>query len=205
MACFPFFVDLSQKQGIIVGGGIVALRKIEKLLPFCSCLKVIAPQICDEIRQLPQLELIEREFLPGDEQAAFFVIAATNNAACNHQIAELCKQQRILVNVVDEAEECGFLFPALVQKGNLTVGISTGGSSPTAAICLKEQIAGLIPDRFDEILEFLYEQRDAIKKQVPNEQDRHILLKKLFFASMAKGEPLQSEEVRKILQKEELP
>lgn len=204
MPCFPFFVDLSQKQGIIVGGGIVALRKIEKLLPYCSHLKVIAPQICGEIRRFPQLECVEREFFSGDEQDAFFVIAATDDAACNHRIAELCKQQRILVNVVDEAEECSFLFPALVQKGNLTVGISTGGSSPTAAICLKEQIAELIPDRFDEILEFLHEQRDVIKKEIPNEQARHMLLKKLFFAAMEKGEPLQDEEVRTMLQKEEL-
>lgn len=205
MACFPFFVDLSQKQGIIVGGGIVALRKIEKLIPFSPHLRVIAPSICPEIREIPGLELMERNFEPGDEEDAFFVIAATNDPVCNHQIADLCKQKRILVNVVDEAEQCGFLFPALVQKGNLTVGISTGGSSPTAAICLKEQIAELIPERFDEILEFLHEQRDVIRSDVPNEKERHVLLKKLFFEAMAQGRPLTDEEVCTMMQKEERP
>jgi len=72
MACFPFFVDLSQKQGIIVGGGIVALRKIEKLLPFGVHLKVIAPHIYSEIQRIPQVECVEREFLSGDEQDVVF-------------------------------------------------------------------------------------------------------------------------------------
>ncbi|EJX02871.1 siroheme synthase [gut metagenome] len=137
-------------------------------------------------------------------RTSFFVIAATDEPVCNHKIAELCKQKRIPVNVVDDAEECSFLFPALVTKGNLTVGISTGGSSPTAAVCLKEQIAEMIPEHFDEILEFLHEQRDKIKKEISNEQLRHSLLKKLFFAAVAKGKPLQSEEVSEMIQKEEI-
>lgn len=201
MAYFPFFVDLCAKQGVIVGGGVVALRKIEKLIPFSPTLRVIAPEICPEIRQIPGLELVEREFISGDELDAFFVIAATNNIQCNQNISELCREKHILVNVVDDAANCTFLFPALVQEGDLTVGISTSGSSPTAAICLKEQIRTLIPKRFNEILIFLHQQRDIIKIQIPNEKERHILLRKLFFAAMQRKRPLNNMEIAEILQR----
>lgn len=202
MAYFPFFVDLSQKTGLILGGGTVALRKIEKLLPFSPQLRVISPEICSEIRQIPGLELLERAFVPGDEQGAFFVIAATDDAHCNHQIADLCRAQNILVNVVDDAAYCSFLFPALVQKGNLTVGISTAGSSPTAAICLKEQISAQIPESFDEILEFLHTQRAGIKADVPDEKIRSGLLRKLFAAAMQNGGPLNEAQLQIFWEKE---
>lgn len=202
MAYFPFFVDLTGKKGVIVGGGTVALRKIEKLLPFSADLYVIAPEICAEVRAIQGIHLIERRYVPGDEAEAYFVIAATGDAECNHQISARCKEQNILVNVVDDAAYCGFLFPSLVQQGDLTIGISTGGSSPTAAICLKKQIAALIPDQFDEILDFLHRQRDEIKALVPNEKERHVLLRQLFFACVQVQRPLGQEEVRSMLPKE---
>lgn len=202
MAYFPFFVDLSRKSGLIIGGGTVALRKIEKLLPFSPKLQVIAPDICPEIRRIPDLELVERAFVPGDEQGAFFVIAATDDPDCNHQIADLCRNQNILVNVVDDAAYCSFLFPALVQKGNLSIGISTAGSSPTAAICLKEQIGAQIPECFDEILEFLHQQRERIKAHVPEEHVRSRLLRKLFYATMQNGGPLDEAQLKEFWAKE---
>lgn len=202
MAYFPFFVDLCGKQGIIVGGGVVALRKIEKLLPFSPSLRVIAPDICPKIRQIPGLDLVEREFVPGDEEAAFFVIAATNSSHCNRMVSELCREKNILVNVVDDAVSGSFIFPALVQEEDLTIGISTGGISPTAAICLKEQIRALIPNRFGEILTFLHRQRRIIKNQVSNENERHALLRTLFFAAMQRKRPLNNQEVSELLQKE---
>lgn len=202
MAYFPFFVDLSQKTGIIFGGGTVALRKIEKLMPFAPKLRVISPIICSEIRAISALELVERTYMPGDEKDAYFVIAATDDPACNHRIATCCKAQKIPVNVVDDAEYCTFLFPALVQKGNLTVGISTGGSSPTAAICLKEQIGAQIPERFDEILEFLHQQRESIKAAVLDESVRSKILRKLFTAAMQNGGPLDTAQMQSFWSKE---
>ncbi len=202
MAYFPFFVDLSQKSGLILGGGTVALRKIEKLLPFSPKLRVISPYICPEIRNIPGLELMERAFMPGDEEGAFFVIAATDDPECNHKVADMCRAQNILVNVVDDAQYCSFLFPALVQKGNLTVGISTGGSSPTAAICLKEQIGAQIPECFDEILEFLHQQRESIKAEVPDETVRGKLLRKLYYATMQNGGPLEETQLLAFWKKE---
>ena len=194
MAYFPFFVDLSDKKGIIVGGGKVASGKIEKLKAFGSHLTVIAPKFCSEIIDDKNLNLICRNYRQGDEDGAFFVIAATNDRDVNKIISSRCQEKKIPVNVVDDPELCSFLFPSIVKEGKLTVGISTSGSSPTAAIEIKKRIRHMIPSSFDEILDYLYEERNKIKKNVNSESKRHEILQKLFWEAMEKGRGLTEEE-----------
>ena len=169
MAYFPFFVDLEGQRGLIVGGGTVALRKAEKLLPYGPALTVVAPEPVSELAALP-VELTRREFQPEDLDRADFVIAATDNEEENHRISALCQGRKIPVNVVDDKEACSFLFPALVRRGNLSVGVSTGGSSPTAAIWLKEQIEGLLPEQTEEILTWLEAQRPLLQERLPDQR-----------------------------------
>ena len=199
MAYFPFFMDLAEKPGLIVGGGKVALRKIEKLLPFGPALTVIALEFCTEILEIPGLRLFRRAYAPGDEAGMAFVIAATDQRPLNAMISNRCKVNSIPVNVVDNAELCTFLFPALVQRGALTVGISTGGSSPTAAICLKEAVSGLLPEHFEDILDFLHQIRPSLQTRLPCEADRASVLRSLFFAAMERGRPLTDAETELLL------
>lgn len=193
MAYFPFFVDLEGQRGLIVGGGTVALRKAEKLLPYGPALTVVAPEPVSELAALP-VELTRREFQPEDLDRADFVIAATDNEEENHRISALCQERKIPVNVVDDKEACSFLFPALVRRGNLSVGVSTGGSSPTAAIWLKEQIEGLLPEQTEEILTWLEEQRPILKERLPDQRARAACFARLFAACLALGRPLTEQE-----------
>lgn len=193
MAYFPFFVDLEGQRGLIVGGGTVALRKAEKLLPYGPALTVVAPEPVSELAALP-VELTRREFQPEDLDRADFVIAATDNEEENHRISALCQGRKIPVNVVDDKEACGFLFPALVRRGNLSVGVSTGGSSPTAAIWLKEQIEGLLPEQTEEILTWLEAQRSLLKERLPDQRARAACFARLFAACLERGRPLTEEE-----------
>lgn len=193
MAYFPFFVDLEGTSGLIVGGGSVALRKIEKLLPFGPQLTVVAPDIRREIADIPGLTLCRRPFGPEDLTGRAFVIAAGERAV-NSQVSALCRRRRIPVNVVDDREGSTFLFPALVKRGQLTVGISTSGSSPAAAICLKEQISGLLPQRLEEVLDFLAGQRRAAQARLSQLSQREALMKALFQACLDKGGPLTPQE-----------
>lgn len=203
MAYFPFFVDLTGKRGLIVGGGPVALRKAEKLLPYGPKLTVIAPRICSDLASIPGLELHSRPFAPSDlTDDCFFVIAATDDAEQNRSIAQLCLQARIPVNAVDDKDACTFLFPALVQSGPLSIGISTGGASPAAAIWMKEQIRALLPGSFDRILMWLEDQRPVIKQAVAEESTRSTLFAALFSACLEKGEPLSEEEFASVLKQE---
>lgn len=193
MGYFPFFVELSEKRGLIVGGGAVALRKVQKLLPYGPRLTVVAPEIGADIRAIGGLDLRERPFVPEDLALGDFVIAATDDHTLNHQIAERCKVQKIPVNVVDCKEDCSFLFPALVRRGDLSVGISTSGVGPTAAVYLKERIGELLPERFEEILAYLEKARETVKTQIPEENARKRLLRELFYDCMEAGGPLTDE------------
>ena len=194
MGYFPFFVQIQDMPGLIVGGGGVALRKAEKLLPYGPRLTVVAPEICPELARLPGLTLVRRPFRPEDGEGMGFVIAASGDAALNHQVARLCRGRGVPVNVVDDKQACSFLFPALVKRGELSVGISTGGSSPTAAIWLKEQIAALLPQGLEDILTWLEEQRPILKARCPEEGDRARGFSALFAACLAAGRPLTREE-----------
>ena len=197
---FPMFVPLEGRRGLVVGGGAVALRKLEKLAPYGASIRVIAPQILPEIAAMADVEPVRRALKPSDLNEDWaFVIAATDDPHANHLIAEQCRQRRIPVNVVDDPAHCSFLFPALLQRGPFSVGISTGGASPTAAIWFKEQIEGLVPERLEDILAWLHAQRAALKTAIPEEQLRAAALRRLFAACMEKGAPLDDEETEGLL------
>ena len=112
MAYFPFYIDIENKNILVVGGGTVALRKIEKLSPFKPSITVVSPKICEEILKF-NVKAIEREFDDNDLKGAFCVISATDNEKVNSHIFELCKKKNILVNTVKKKKKCGFIFPAL--------------------------------------------------------------------------------------------
>ncbi len=201
MAYFPLFVDLKGQNGLIVGGGRVALRKIEKLLPYEPHLTVIAPEILPEIAAFPGVRVICRGFAPADVEADWaFAVAASDERAQNHRVAALCRERKILVNVVDTPDDCTFLFPALIQSGPLSIGISTGGASPTAAVWLKEQIAARLPERFEEILIWLGRQRVTLKQRIPEEAARAAALQTLFFACLERARPLTGKEAAAVVE-----
>ena len=189
MGWFPFFIQLEGARGLLVGGGRVALRKAEKLLPFGAQLTVVAPCICPPLAALPGLTLCRRAFADSDlSPAPDFVIAATGDRALDRRIAALCRARRILVNVVDDPAACGFYFPALVQRGRLCIGISTGGASPTAAAWLRQKIEALLPPGFDGILDRLAARREAVKAEGGSEAKRAERLQQAFALELAAAE-----------------
>lgn len=191
MSYFPMFINLKKKNVLVVGGGNVALRKIQKLLPFQPQIVLISPEIEKEILQNSNVIMIQREFCEEDLNIKpEMVIAATNSAHTNEWVASLCKEKNIPVNVVDNPQLCSFLFPALVQKGKFSAGISTEGASPTAAIYYKEKLQEIVPDNIDEILRWLEEKRRELKIRIPIQAKRAGILRKLFDVCLEKKRPL---------------
>jgi siroheme synthase-like protein len=201
MGYFPFFMDLAGKEGLIVGGGAVAARKIRSLLPYGARLTVAAPELLPEIAENDALTVLRRPFTPELLDGKFFCIAATNDRAENAEIAVLCRRNGILVNVADSRAECTFLCPALVRRGDLTIGISTGGASPSAAAALRRQIDELLPAQLEAILAWLDDARDAAKKAIPDGASRAAFAAALFSACMERSEPLSDEEFSAMLRK----
>lgn len=116
MAYFPFFVDIEKQKCLIAGGGIVALRKVEVLLPYGPAITVVSPEFAPELRELAEQSgvlLKERDFRMEDLNGADFVVAATDDPVLNRQISLTCRENRIPVNVVDVKDECSFIFPPL--------------------------------------------------------------------------------------------
>lgn len=199
MAYFPFFVDLEGWKGLIVGGGTVAERKIEKLLPYGPRLTVAAPEILPEIEALPELTLLRRAFDPVMLEGKFFVIAATDSREANREIAALCREQGIPVNAVDDKEQCTFLFPALVKRGNLTVGVSTAGASPSAAAWVKRRVDEAVPEDFGELLDYLASLRPTVRARVAKER-RAAVFSRLFSVCLEGGFPLGESALEAVLE-----
>lgn len=189
MGYFPFFMDLEDREGLIVGGGAVAARKIQKLLPYGPRLTVAAPEILPEIAEIPGLTLLRRAFAPAMLEGKFFVIAAADSREVNRAVSALCREKGILVNAADDKERCAFLFPALVKRGELSVGVSTAGASPSAAVWVKRRAEEHIPEDFGELLAYLASLRPAVRARVP-EKRRPAVFSRLFSACLEEGFPL---------------
>lgn len=200
MGYFPFFIDIEGKKGLVAGGGRVAARKVEKLLPFNPQITVIAPVILKELKENREVSCLERNFKDEDVEDCMFVIAASDDEALNAHIASLCREKGILVNVVDCKENCSFLFPALVKEGKLTAGISTEGASPQAAARLRSTLAQYTPSRIEETLDFLAQLRETAKEQIPDPAKRATFLKEAADLSMEKNRPLTEEETEALLE-----
>lgn len=200
MPYFPMFIDLKNKPVLIVGGGAVALRKLQKLMPYGVIPTVIAPRILPELTTLPGVKLCKRCFRVSDlRPRPSLVIAATDNKATNHRISVLCQKRHIPVNVADDPALCSFLFPALVQQGAFSAGISTGGASPAAAAYFKERLRELLPEGFDKLLSWLESLRPALKASIPEQNKRAEVFRRLFDACLAKGAPLTQAETKKYI------
>ena len=208
MAYFPFYMDIAGKRGVILGGGRVAAGKIAALLPFAPQLVCIAPVICDEIERLAEtgteepgsLRLISRRAKEADLEGAFFVIAATDSPETNAWAAKLCREKGILINAVDDRKNCSFYFPALVKRGPVVVGISTGGCSPAAASWLRRKVERMVPEEMGDTVEQLGELRERVKKSVPQAEERSALLKRLFTFCEEKDFQMTDGELEELLE-----
>ncbi|HIS61074.1 MAG TPA: bifunctional precorrin-2 dehydrogenase/sirohydrochlorin ferrochelatase [Candidatus Scybalomonas excrementigallinarum] len=185
MAYFPMFMELKGKKCLVIGGGSVAYRKIKTLLEYEIEIIVIASDFLAQIKELEQKnkeriscitkEISSMEELKGyhlNKEEISFIICATNKKGVNQRIACWCRENRIPVNVVDQKELCTFLFPAVVKKGDVSVGITTSGVSPVASSYLRECIEEIVDDNFLEFLDEIGEYRIWLKNNVEREEER---------------------------------
>ena len=190
MALFPMFIEMSGKNVLVVGGGSVALRKCEKLLPYGAELTAVSGRFQPQFISLQGVALLFRPFRDEDIAGRDIVIAATDDRALNAHIAGLCREAGIPFNCVDEPESCTFIFPALTLRGRLSAGFCTGGASPTAAAYFREQFEEGLPDGLDEILDFMAGIRPRVIAAVPDQRRRSRIFALLFAACIeAGGEP----------------
>lgn len=145
---FPLFINIKEKNILVFGGGNIATRRIKAMLPYGACIRIIAPEISEELQQLAEqngnLILDYRKYKLSELQKPDFVLAATNDEKVNQTIFRECRHKGILVNVASNRELCDFYFPGVVQQGDITVGITANGKNHKKAAEVTEQIRKLL-------------------------------------------------------------
>lgn len=166
---FPIFLKLESLKTLIVGGGNVGLEKISGILksspaaPILLVARTIHPGIKALAETHPNVELAERNFRLWDLWSADIVLLATNNRETNQSILKFAKTKGLLVNVADTPDLCDFYLGSVVTKGELKVGISTNGKSPTIAKRFREFLEEAIPDDTDQLLDNMNGIREKVK------------------------------------------
>jgi len=173
---YPVFLNLTGRRAVIIGGGQVAEGKISKLLGSGAKIVVISPDATQGIRGFAErgaIELQARKYQAGDLDGAFLAIAATNNRVVNQEIFEEAEKSRVLLNAVDDLPRCSFIAPSIVEKGPVTIAISTGGASPALARKLRETLDGSQELGWTDATSVLSKARQIIKdKQVAVDPQR---------------------------------
>ena len=205
MAYFPFYIDIENKHCLVVGGGIVALRKVEVMLPYGGIFHIVAPEVEEEILELaasyPEQFVIERRgYEESDLCGAHFVVAASSDEALNHQISLVCKERGILINVVDVKKDCSFIVPAIIHQDNFDIAVSSGGRSPAAASYLKRKVRESIPTHYDRLVHQMGEWRAYVKEQVDSQKKRADVFQLLLEAGIENDCSLTKEMVDKIIE-----
>ncbi|MCW3114020.1 MAG: transporter permease [Segetibacter sp.] len=165
---FPVFLKLEQMSILIVGGGNVALEKLQAVLSNSPLTKIslVAIAVNKEIRELANahknIEIAERAFESNDAANVDLVIVAVNDIPASTQISDEARSHGKLVNVADKPELCDFYLSSVVKKGNLKIAISTNGKSPTAAKRLKEVLNEALPGELEEVINNLQKIRNNL-------------------------------------------
>lgn len=140
---YPVYLNLKGRRCVIVGGGTVAEGKIARLLESGADICVVSPDATPGIRRFVADGAVrweQREYRPGDLEGAFIAIAATNVRKVNRRVFEEAEERGVMLNAVDDPPNCSFIAPSIVQRGPVTLAISTGGVSPALARKLRESL-----------------------------------------------------------------
>ncbi|HJQ39125.1 MAG TPA: bifunctional precorrin-2 dehydrogenase/sirohydrochlorin ferrochelatase [Thermoanaerobaculia bacterium] len=182
---YPIFLDIENREVLIIGGGNVCARKAETMMKYGARVTVVSPEFTDEIEEWARegkLAIQRKHYEESDLEGANIVIASTDDTGVNEQIAADCRKRKIPVNVVDVTPLCEFIVPAIVDKGSVHIAISTEGKSPALARTLKEDLQRLIGPEYAEVNDVLGTLREEAKRVLPTDVDR-----KRFFDGILAG------------------
>jgi siroheme synthase-like protein len=172
----PVFLDLRDRPVLIVGGGNIAVEKLNSLLPSGACITVLAPVINDQVREwvaAGDIRWVEKRFEPLDVEPYFMVIAATDDPAVNALVFQSGNERLRLSNSVDDPINCNFIMAAIAGHGPMQVAVSSAGCSPALAQRIRNRIAEeLVTPEVGELGAYLGSWRARIKGELPSYRAR---------------------------------
>ena len=167
MKFLPIFLDLADKKCVVVGGGEVAQRKAKLLLRASAKVSIISVEFTQSLRELSDnhCTLIEQAFTPNHLAGAALIVAATDSATTNKEVAKIATELNIPVNVVDMPELCSCIMPALIDRSPVVIAVSTGGNSPVLTRKIKELVEVALPNNVGLLSQLMGSWRNKVKKR----------------------------------------
>lgn len=178
MADFPLFIKMDGRKVMVIGGGSVALRKIRILTDYGADIRIISGEVRNELKMMAEAgrlewqkeNLTEKHLSELDE--AFLVICASNDETVNAMAANYCQRRHILVDCAKPGENSDCVFPSVVRRGNVVVGISTSGGVPALTRHLWEKIEAVMPEWYGDFERALRDKRRQLKQSDLSQGER---------------------------------
>ena len=176
MNYLPLFIDTSGKKCLIIGGGKVASRKLIPILKSKMNVKMISPEIIDDIEHIikDNKNFIheKRKFEENDIKDQFLIVAATNDKNTNALIAKIAKGKNILINMAEDSINGNVLIPSVVDRDPIKIAISSGAASPILTRLVKTKLETVIPFSFSKLAELMMEYRSKVKDHFSSIKER---------------------------------
>jgi len=182
MAKYPIFLELGGRRVVVIGGGAVAVRKVQSLLNAGARVVVVAERVDDMLTAVCQgtdAEIITSRYSKSYLAGALLAIAATNDQQLNRQIYKDCQESEVLCNVVDVPELCDFFVPAVVKRGDLQIAIGTEGQCPAYAGHIRKKLEEIFTEQHGQFLAELEIMRKQIVEDMPDPAGRKAVLGQL--------------------------
>ena len=199
MRYYPIYLDIQKRKCLVVGGGAVATRKTVTLLDCGAQVCVVSPEVTDTLQHLADkglLTLHTRTYESSDLEDMFLVIGATDNTALNHKVYRDAERLGKLCNIADQPEVCNFILPSVINRGDLTIAVSTSGKSPAFAKKLRKDLERQFGEEYAEFLELM----GIIRKKLLKESHHPEAHKALFEQLITKGllEKIKSRKIEAV-------
>ena len=186
MRYYPVYLDIKNRNCLVVGGGSVGTRKVKTLLDCGAVVTIVSPVVTAKLQELSskdKITLEKRSFQTSDLKGKFLVIGATDNQELNQKIHTEAERLGMLCNIADRPEACNFILPSIVNRGDLVIAISTSGKSPAFAKKLRKDLEGEFGNEYAEFLKLM----GAIRKKLLAKNHEPEAHKRLFEQLINRG------------------
>ncbi len=195
MGYYPIFLKLEGMTALVVGGGAVASRKVETLLACGARVSVVGRDLAPGLRERVhngEIRFLGREMEDPFLEGVSLVIAATDDPGLNHRVSLAARARGLLVNAVDQPEDCTFIVPAIVRRGDLLIAISTSGKSPALSKKLRKRLEATFGNEYAEFLTLTGKVREAVLglglPQEENSRIFHAIVDSDMIHALARGD-----------------
>jgi precorrin-2 dehydrogenase/sirohydrochlorin ferrochelatase len=175
MRYYPINVNIKGKRCLIVGGGQVAERKVEGLLKAGAKVVVISSRLTPKLKRLSDRGIIRnivRNYRKGDLKGAVLAFGATNDPGINRRILREAREESVLLNAVDDPQNCDFTIPSMVSRGDLLISISTGGKSPALSQKIRKELEKNYGKEYEALLSLLSAVRERLVGMADSKQNK---------------------------------